>query len=433
MTTQELVENSPAPDSRPLPTLPTRAAEPTLYRSSFFWMTFAANLCASTVLAVLFRFADFVEVLGGTEKDLGNIVGVGMVGALGVRLAQGLGIDRFGPRRVWILSLILLAGGCAAHLAVHSLHGPNVYLLQIAIRTALAGAFGASITYVTYQVPPARAVEVLGSLGSSGFVGMMLGTALGDLVSGGAQVTRVHVDNVFLICTFLSLAGLVFAWRATMDPVRAPQRQLPPLIPVIKRFHPGVLLLVALAIGIGLGLPAVFVRPFAEEQGITLMAWFFWTYAPTAFVLRLATRRFSVVYGVRPMILTGLGAAVLGSLTLMLVTRGWHFLLPGFFFGVCHALIFPSVTGAGSTSFPARFRGVGVALVLAMFDLGNLIGSPLGGSLHHLAKENGWSPWPVVFSTFAAILFAIALVYAFVSQRNERLARERKALRTAQV
>ncbi len=439
MSSQELVEenlqssDSPAvaaaqaeangADRQAVLTLPTLTRSPAVddspYRG-FFWMAFAANLCASTVLAVLFRFADFVEHLGGDEEALGYIVGIGMIGALCMRLAQGLGVDRFGPRRVWIWSLILLAAACASHLAITTLEGPSVYLLHVAIRTALAGAFGASITYVTFQGPPARAVEVLGSLGASGFVGMMLGTAIGDLVGAGAEVTRASVDNIFLISAGLALAGVFFAWRATMDPVRPPQRKLPPLIPVIKRFHPGVLLLVALAIGIGLGLPAVFVRPFGKEHGITVMAWFFWTYAPTAFVVRLATRRFSSVYGVRPMILTGLASAVAGSLSLMLVTRGWHFVIPGIFFGICHALMFPSVTGAGSTCFPPRFRGVGVALVLAMFDLGNLIGAPLGGSLHAMAGRFELSPWPIVFTTFAALLAMIGVIYAVVSARQAR-------------
>ncbi|MDA7977856.1 MAG: MFS transporter [Pirellulales bacterium] len=425
MATQELAEQPVGPALQPPERLSPATTEPSLYGRSF-WMAFGANLCATAVMALLFRFSDFVTHLGGTEADLGYIVGVGMIGALCMRLAQGLGVDRFGPRRVWLLSLVLLAAASVGHLAIQSLHDPSVYLLQIAIRTALAGAFGASITYISYQVPAARTVEVLGSLGSSGFVGIMLGTALGDFVSGGEYVTRSHVDAMFVLCTALALAGTFFAWQATTNPVRPPQRQLPPLIPVIMRFHPGVLLLVALAIGIGLGMPGVFVRPFGEEQGITVLAWFFWTYAPTAFAVRLMTRRFSSIYGVRPMILSGLASAVIGSLSLMLVSRGWHFMLPGFFFGFCHALIFPSVTGAGSMRFPARYRGIGVALILAMFDLGNLIGAPLGGSLHEMAVRYDLPTWPIVFSTFAGLLLTIAVTYAVVSGRSQTRPTRRK-------
>lgn len=419
MSTQ-VVGEPPAPPTRPLPAKKRlEAAGPAHYRTAF-WMAFFANLLVGTGQALLFRYADFVEILGGTEEDLGFIVGTGMIGAFCMRLAQGLGIDRFGPRRVWLWSLLLLAAANAAHLTVTSLDSPAVYLLQIGIRTAFAGAFGASITYISFQVPPARAAEVIGALGASGFVGMMAGTALGDFMGAGAEITRTSINEMFLICSGMALAALFFAWRATTDPVRPPQRKLPPLVPVIKRFHPGVLLLVALAIGIGLGMPGVFIRPFAKENGITVLAWFFWTYAPTALVLRIVTRGWSTTYGARPLILVGLGSAVVGTASLIFVTKGWHFVLPALFFGISHALLYPAVTGSASTSFPTRFRGIGVALVLAMYDLGTLIGAPLGGSLHAAAGAMHLPKWTVMFSAFAGVLTAIAVIYTVISLRKKQ-------------
>ena len=43
----------------------------------------------------LFRYADFVTCLGGSEYELGWIVGVGMLGSIAMRIFQGVGIDRY--------------------------------------------------------------------------------------------------------------------------------------------------------------------------------------------------------------------------------------------------------------------------------------------------------------------------------------------------
>ena len=42
--------------------------------------------------SLLFRYADVVFFLGGSELLLGTIVGVGMIGSLAMRLAQGVGL-----------------------------------------------------------------------------------------------------------------------------------------------------------------------------------------------------------------------------------------------------------------------------------------------------------------------------------------------------
>jgi len=60
------------------PAPPTK--NPGVY-GSHFWLSYAGNLLVMTAVAVLFRYADFVAFLGGTEFHLGWIVGVGMVGS----------------------------------------------------------------------------------------------------------------------------------------------------------------------------------------------------------------------------------------------------------------------------------------------------------------------------------------------------------------
>ena len=66
--------------------------------------------------SLLFRYADVVFFLGGSELLLGTMISVGIVSSLAMRLAQGVGIDRYGPRRMWIISGLLFVGSCLGHL-----------------------------------------------------------------------------------------------------------------------------------------------------------------------------------------------------------------------------------------------------------------------------------------------------------------------------
>ena len=122
-------------------------------------------------VALLYRYANFVKVLGGSEYDLGWIVGIGMVGSLVTRLLLGAWIDRYGTRPLWIASALLFAATCFAHLAVVSSQGVAIYLLQISYWCAVAGVNGASMTFISNCGPKERLAELVGMLGTAGYVG----------------------------------------------------------------------------------------------------------------------------------------------------------------------------------------------------------------------------------------------------------------------
>src|SRR5437016_6297132 len=91
---------------QPLPPIPRAATvtalpEPNVYGRAF-WLSYLALTSLMVAVSLMYRYADFITFLGGTELELGVVVGVGMVGSLLMRLAQGVGIDRYGSRHIWI-------------------------------------------------------------------------------------------------------------------------------------------------------------------------------------------------------------------------------------------------------------------------------------------------------------------------------------------
>lgn len=383
-----------------------------------FWFAYLANSAMMIAISLLFRYADFVTFLGGTELQLGWIVGVGMVGSLLMRVAQGVGIDRYGARRIWLVSAAGFVLSCFGHLWVASADGPMIYALRIAFNTSIAGVFGASITYISRSAPAPRMAEVVGTLGTSGFVGMVTGTYLGDWLFGSGPVEAWHLTRMFEIASALGTAAFIFAWLATRNASPPRRRKQPSMWWLLRRYHPGMVLLVGVAMGVGLGLPQTFLRPFAAELGIAQIAIFFSVYAPTAFITRLSIRRLPEKIGIRPMILLGLGALSIGMLLCLTVSASWQLTVPAIFFGIAHAMLFPSVVAGGSAAFPVRYRGLGTTLVLAMFDLGNLIGAPTAGFILHHAQWTGLPRYSVMFFCIAMLMAAIGAAYGYSSRHQ---------------
>lgn len=385
-----------------------------------FWCTYAANSLMMVAISLLYRYGDFVSYLGGSEVDLGWLVAAGMVGSLLMRLAQGVGIDRYGPRRIWLWSSALFIVSCAGHLWIDNVRGVPIYALRVLFQTSVAGFFGASITYISGRAPISRMAEVIGTLGTSGFVGMMLGTSLGDQLLNYAELDRSHVDHMFEAATLLAIVAYGFSWAATRGhPVPVRRRRMP-VAWLLRRYHPGAVLWAGVAMGFGLGLPGVFLTRYAAELEIPKLAVFFWVYAPTAFLTRLAIRRMPQRYGIRPMIVLGLGSLAVGMLLFLCVHDEWQFVFPAMFIGVAHAFSFPAVVAGGSGVFPIRYRGLGTTLMLAMFDLGNLVGMPAVGEMLYWFGRDGLDRYGTMFISVAGLLALVAALYAWVERKSFR-------------
>ena len=108
-----------------------------VYNSSLI-LAFLANVFQLVAVSLLFRYSDFVDVLGGDEWHLGWIVGIASVGAIVCRLIQGTAIDRFGPGVIWILSLIGEIIAILWHLNIDSVTGMEVYLARTLFAMSLA-------------------------------------------------------------------------------------------------------------------------------------------------------------------------------------------------------------------------------------------------------------------------------------------------------
>lgn len=390
-----------------------------------FWFSYAGNTLMMTAVSLLFVYADFIRLIGDPatyELQLGLIVGTGMVGSILMRFVQGVGIDRIGARQVWLWSTGGYVVCCLLHLVVEHVN-VGVYALRIAYQSCLAGFFGASIAYVSGRAPIARLAEVVGTLGTSGFVGIMLGTTIGRFIVGGGAPTRTHINALFLTSAAMASCAFVCATIATRGQVRKRNRRRPPHpLWLLRRYNPGLILVMSVATGMGLGLPQTFLRPYLLTAGTKELAdygmvVFFNLYPPIAFFTRITMRQVPDKFGIRPMIVLGLASLVIGMLLFLPVRGPWLLIPPAIFMGIAHASLFPAVVAGASGAFPGRYRGLGTTLVLAMFDVGTFLGAPLAGEIVTRAEQRGWPPYSVMFATMAGLLALCGVVYFGFSKK----------------
>ncbi len=393
-----------------------------------FWAAFIANTLVNAGVALLYWYADFVRFLGGAEWHLGWIVGVGMIGSLAARLWLGTWIDRFGPRRVWLISVAALATVLVSHVAITSHSGVPIFLLRIAYSSALAGVYSSSVTFISMRSPRPRLAEMVGMLGTSGFVGLVLGTQIGDLLFSGQRFEQMQITGMFIAAGMLTVAGGLFSYCATIGQSAPTRRRMPPVLWIVRRYQPGSILLVGAAMGAGVAIPATFLRPYAAELGIPRIALFFTVYAPAAIATRIATRRMFERFGVPPMVLFGLTALALSQILFLVVRSEWQLVVPGVVYGMAHAVLFPGIIAGGSSTFPDRYRGLGTTVMLAMFDLGQLVGAPIAGGIIHFSAAFGMPGYSAMFVTAGLSILAIAIIYAATARWRDPPSPRRRRL-----
>jgi MFS family permease len=384
-----------------------------------FWLTYLANGLATVANAMLVRYADFVNLVGGEERQLGLIVGFGMLGSIAMRLVQGIAMDRYGAGRIWRWSVAIFACSLFAHLGISTAYGPGVFMVRAIMQTSLAGVFGSSLTFVSLRVSPPRVAEMIGALGTSGFIGIMVGPLISDWICGGSQIGASQVQGLFVTAGMMATLAWLATSLATAGHARPTYRRRAGVWKVLGRYAPFSVAVMAAAMGAGIAIPMTFLRPFAMQLNIGSIGVFFAVYASTAFVTRVVTRQQFERHGNRPWILVGMVLLAASFLLYLPVQKTWHLAVPGVTAGMAHALLFPAVMSAGTTVFPRRFRGVATSFMLAMFDFGTFLGAPVVGAFIQHSKQLTAAAYPAMFAGTSALLIVVTAGYFLSSSRDE--------------
>ena len=253
--------------------------------------------------------------------------------------------------------------------------------------------------------------ELVGMLGTAGFLGIVVGTLLGDYLLGSLKADHGQVAWMFVVAGLIAALSFPFAWLAVRSESRPKSVAAQSLWSLMRRYRPGTVLMVGVAMGMGLGLPQIFLRTYAARLAIPRIGMFFLVYCAAAVITRVVTRRWPERFGTRRIILLGLGGIALSLVLFLPVRAEWLLMVPAITYGCSHAILFPSVVAAGGLAFPAHNRGLATVLVLAANDVGQLVGAPTAGAALRYSEVVGLPPYPAMFLLMAGLLAAVGLCY----------------------
>ncbi len=378
-----------------------------------FWIAYVANLLLVTANALIFRFADFVDLLHGTAMTTGLIVGVGTGVSVLVRIWLGRVIDHQGPRYVWLGSAAAFVVACLAFVPLDSI-GPAIFAVRMLYACGISGMFSCSVIHLCTGVPAERRAELIGTLGTSGFIGILLGPQIGDWLFRVIEPGRFQYEVMFLTAGVLGIGYLLIVALLTQHSPRPEPHDPLPLGRMLVEYWPGTLVAVAMMMGLAQVVPFTFLTRLRFERDLSGIGTFFLFYSPTAIVLRLLGRRWPERLGRRKAALIGLACVSASMLLYLFVEREWDLVWVALVAGTGHALLFPSVTTLGAESFPERYRATGTTLILSFVDVGTLCGAPVLGAVIDRFGFNA------MFCVTAATVALVAVSFAVSSLLQAR-------------
>ena len=359
------------------------------------------------------HYARWIDFLGGDVEQVGFIMGAGSVVGLFLRPWIGQCIDRIGARNVWLLGYLIFGIGAAANLGLTDL-GPGVYLCRSLLILGAAFVFSSSLAYITHHAPPERRTEAIGTLGVGGFIGMLLGPALGDLILGDTRsVEGFQTLFTVAVAALVIPALLLFFLEPPATETRASSARISDFFRTIIRCWPGTIILVVATFGLCMTVPFVFLAKYIDEVGLSIpgvseMGLFFTCYAGWGLTVRISSRKIPDRLGRRKMLLVG--CTVMGSGMFLFpwvdAEHPWRLAAPALLCGTGHALMFHTATSLFLHTFPSHVRGAGSALSLMVLDLGTIAGAPVLG---YIAFHFGYD-W--LFRSVGVMCFVTGLLYA---------------------
>jgi len=346
----------------------------------------------------------YIKRLGGTETEIGLIMGVCNIAAIFCQPVLGEWVDRLG-RRPFMLFGVSLAGLISLVFAFTSSLTLLFPILRVLQGIAFSAFFLANFSLVVDLVPAERRGWALGIFGISGLLSNALAPLLGEQV-----IRNFGYRAFFLETSVLALLALAMVWG-----VRAPRittaiqpqglRALAQGAKELFRLH----MALAFFFGLGNGTVITFVPTLAESLGVMNIAFFYTAYAGSALLVRLLGGGLIDRLGRRAVIVPSMFVQTVGSSILAILgflvsahtISGLPLLfLAGLSTGAAHGLLFPALSALVMDLAPEGQRARVLAIFSSVFLTGNALGAMIFG---YVAHELGYG---VMFSALTALLTA---------------------------
>lgn len=342
--------------------------------SSFnFFVASLANFFFFASLNAFSLLPLYIKTLGGTESQIGWVMGSYSLAAILWQPLAGALVDRFGRKRFLLLgsALGMLA---SVGFAFSTQMDARFILFRILQGIGYSTFYIANLTLVAEIVPSSRRGEAVGLFGISGLITIALSPALGE------QVIHRAGYSVFFLVAAVAAAGCFLTSLAFRNLSATPREAVssgPSFLIPSARILPPILL--TLVFGLVSGTVFVFLPTYATQAGLSRIGGFYVAYSVAAIGIRLTCGRLSDRWGRQRVILPALLLMGSGTLGLVWLVSPVGLLLVGTLTGMAHGLLFPALSAYAIDLADSEERGRSIGAFSTAMLLGHALASFIFG------------------------------------------------------
>jgi len=367
-----------------------------------FALATAANFFFFCNFSSFFLLPLHIKGLGGTEADIGFIMGSFGITSLGTIPFVAYLVDRYGRRRFMLLGYSVMFLASLSYLFVTEL-SPFIYLIRFAQGVSFAFSFTAAGTFVADYIPAARRAEGLGIFSAFTIASYAIGPSLGELVIGmfGFYSFYVYASFFSLIALILTLFTRDGPFTPSSDPYGLGFFRLI----VSKKFS--LILFSNLILAGGLGAILNFVAVFLRSKGLAAF-YFFLTYTVTVTAVRIFGGRFSDTWGRKAVASPGLLVVSISLASMFLIDSPMSAVLISFVFSFGYGFLYPTLSALVIDKAGEDERGKAMGAFNASYSMGiNFLAFPFG----IIARDYGYDAMYVVTGVTVFLGFLIFTIF----------------------
>lgn len=384
-----------------------------LFTRNFILTSLSTFALFTSFYFLLITLPFYIQKLGGSESEIGYIIGVFTISAVILRPFIGREVDKRGRKK-------LLVAGIAVFLVSMVLYNytkdvTSLLLLRVLHGLGWGAATTAASTLIADIAPHSRRGEAMGIFGMSSNVAMAIGPVLSIML-----LKAYDYPILFEICTAIALVSLLLVLPITEEIILRPQT---PLFSKEALFPSALMFTISLTYGSIVS----FLPLFQAKQGIANPGIFFSVFAVTLILVRALAGKLSDIKGRKFVIVPGMIIITLGLWLAATANSQTAFLAAGVLYGLGFGLFHPTMMALLVDRVSPQGRGAAMGTFTAAFDLGIGIGSIMMGIVLQFAgimfkeKFGEFAGFAAIYVLGGLIVLAAALLFTLKYHENKRV------------
>ncbi len=368
----------------------------------------AANFLAFYVVTSFVLYPLLIKDHGGTDTQVGLIMGIFSVVSVLLRPLTGMAAERLTYRSVTIFGLAMLAV-IVPFFALVQPTGWSVIALRALFGVGWSCILAPLMALATRLTPANHLSEALGIFGISGLLAHAISPMVSELVVARSGFTALFILDSLLAAMAVGLVFLIP--RARKSPPPSPETEPARTSGRLLAAAVAGVVLMAIAHGATRGTNLNFIGPYCRSIGIERFFPFFIAFSFSAILTRFRLAALPDRYGQRRVAIPALLLVAANSLIISQINATWLLIVAGLIGGLGQGLIFPALSSLMVDLIGHHRRAFALSVYTTCFEIGFGLGLPLFGMVaDHLGYR--WMYATAGFYMFASTLFFIRLVPA---------------------